>query len=99
MTEASIKKAIDPEYLDVKGERIKAIITIVVTAIVNVANLFGYALDSDVWINAILTIASFVLIAYSWWKNQNVTPEAAQAQLLLTALKEETKVAKHVSKE
>lgn len=68
-------------------ERIKAIITIIVTAAVNIVNLFGYAVDADTWVNAVLTIASFVCIVWSWWKNQNITPEAIEAQKYLTSLK------------
>ena len=80
---------------DVKSERAKAIVTIVVVAIVNIANIFGYALDADAWINVVLSILSAVSIAWSWWKNQNVTEQAAQAQALLDALKDRAKLAKH----
>ena len=68
-------------------ERAKAIITIVVTAAVNIANVCGFALDADQWANVVLSIASAICIAWSWWKNQNVTAEAQQAQLYLNELK------------
>ena len=68
-------------------ERIKAIITIVVTAIVNIANVMGYALDADQWVNVALSIASAITILYAWWKNQNITDEAIQAQEYLDDLK------------
>ncbi|MBR3158460.1 MAG: hypothetical protein IKF14_05070 [Atopobiaceae bacterium] len=68
-------------------ERIKAILTIIVTAAVNVANILGYALDMDAVLNCVLTIFSFICIMYSWWFNQNVTDEAQQAQLVLNELK------------
>lgn len=97
MSNESLKEVIDLSHADVNGERIKAAVTLIVTAVVNVANLFGYALDAETWVNAALTIASFALILYTWWKNQNITPEAAQAQMLLDALKEENKVAKHAA--
>ena len=70
-------------------EKVKAILTIVVTAAVNVANVLGYAQDADAWVNVVLSIASAVCIVYSWWFNQNVTPEAQQAQLVLNNLKNE----------
>ena len=69
------------------NERAKAIITIVVTAAVNIANVCGYALDADQWVNVVLSIASAICIAWSWWKNQNVTAEAQQAQRYLDELK------------
>ena len=72
-------------------ERIKAIVTIIVTAAVNVANVCGWALDADTWATAALSVASVVCIVYSWWKNQNVTDEAIQAQMTLDVLKAEKK--------
>ncbi len=68
-------------------EQTKAIVTIVVTAVVNVANVCGYAVDADAWINVVLSVLSAAAIAYSWWKNQNLTPEAAEAQAVLDRLK------------
>ena len=68
-------------------ETLKAIITIVVTALVNIANILGYALDMDTVLNAVLSVFAFACIVYSWWFNQNVMPEAQEAQLLLNELK------------
>ena len=73
------------------NEKVKAIVTIVVTAGVNVANVCGYALDADTWVNAALSVASVICIIYSWWKNQNVTPEAVEAQKVLLELKAQRK--------
>ena len=70
-------------------ETLKAILTIIVTAAVNIANILGYALDVDTVLNAVLTVFSFACIVYSWWFNQNVTLEAQQAQLVLNQLKNE----------
>ena len=74
-------------------ETLKAIITIVVTALVNIANILGYALDMDTVLNAVLSVFAFACIVYSWWFNQNVTPEAQEAQLLLNKLKMEKNAA------
>lgn len=68
-------------------ERIKAILTIVITAAVNIANLYGYAIDAGQAVNAVLTFFSFACIIWSWWFNQNITPEAQQAQVFLNELK------------
>lgn len=70
-------------------EKAKAILTIIVTAAVNIANVYGYAVDAEAWVNVALSVASAVTVAYAWWKNQNVTPEAQQAQLVLNNLKNE----------
>ena len=68
-------------------ERTKAIVTIVVTAAVNVANVCGYALDADQWVNVALSVLSAIAILYSWWKNQNVTESAQKAQIYLDELR------------
>ena len=72
-------------------ERTKAIVTIIVTAGVNVANVCGFALDAEAWVNVALSVLSAVAIGVSWWKNQNVTQEAIQAQAMLDHLKAERK--------
>ena len=69
-------------------EKAKAIATIVITAIINVANVCGYAMDADMWVNAALSVLSAASIIYAWWKNQNVTQEAQIAQMFLDDLKE-----------
>lgn len=73
------------------AERIKAIVTIVITAVVNIVNLYGYAVDAGAVVNAVFTVASFACILWSWWKNQNVTDEAQTAQSYLNELKAEKK--------
>lgn len=74
-------------------ERIKAVATIIVTAAVNVANVLGYAMDAEPWLNATLSVISVVAIIYSWWKNNNVTEAAQQGQLVIDTLKAEKKAA------
>lgn len=69
------------------NERTKAILTIVVTAVVNVANVCGFAFDADAWVSVVLSIASAICVLWSWWKNQNITPEAQKAQIYLDELK------------
>jgi uncharacterized membrane protein YphA (DoxX/SURF4 family) len=76
------------------SERTKAIITIVITAVLNIANLYGFAVDAGAVVNAVLTVLSFICIAWSWWKNQNVTQEAQTAQIYLNKLKLEKKAVK-----
>lgn len=75
------------------GEKAKAIVTIIVTAVVNIANMCGWALDADTWITAALSVLSVVTIAYSWWKNNNLTDAAIEAQKVLDTLKAQSKEA------
>lgn len=68
-------------------ERIKAVVTILVTAIVNILNVYGFAVDLDNAINVVLSILSALTVLYAWWKNQNITREAVAAQGFLKQLK------------
>lgn len=72
---------------EVTKERLKAVVTILVTAVVNVLNVYGFAVDLDNAVNVVLSILSAITILYSWWKNQNVTREAVAAQGFLKQLK------------
>ncbi len=86
------------EELDHRTEQAKAIATLVIVCIANVCNVLGFAFDADPWINVCLSIISAASIVFSWWKNQNITGEAVQAQALLNLLKVQRKAAKHASK-
>lgn len=69
------------------AESLRAIVTLIVTVAVNVANAAGYALNADLWFNVLFSVLSLVTVAWSWWKNQNVTEAAQQAQIYLNELK------------
>lgn len=68
-------------------ERIKAIVTIVITAAVNIANVYGYAIDAEPLVTGALSILSVITIVYSWWKNQNVTDAAIEGQKVIDSIK------------
>lgn len=86
-----VQAEIDITTADIDFEKAKAIATLIIVCAVNVFNVLGYAVDAEPWVNAVTSVLAVISIAYAWWKNQNVTPEAAQAQVLLDALK----LAKH----
>lgn len=73
--------------VDVVTERVRAIVTIVVTAIVNVLNVIGYAIDLDAWLCAALSAASVACIVWSWWRNNNITEAAMVGDALTTSIK------------
>lgn len=56
--------------------RVGAIITIVVTAIVNIINLYGYSIDADTVVKTVLSVASAATILWSWWRNNDMTEAA-----------------------
>ena len=74
---------------EINRERARAIITLVVTCAVNIANVYGFAVDAEQWVNVALSILSAVSIIYAWWKNQNITEEALEGQHVLDRLKAE----------
>ena len=79
--------------MDTRTERIKAITTLIVTALLLVntiltasgKNPIPYS-ESAVY-ELISNFLSAVAVLYAWWKNQNVTDEAIQAQGWLDELK------------
>lgn len=73
------------------AESTKAIVTLVVTVAVCCANAAGYALDFGTLYNVVFSIAALACVAWSWWKNQNVTEAAQKAQEYLDELKGKTK--------
>lgn len=73
--------------MNTKTERIKAIITIIITAAVNIANVYGYAIDAEPLITGALSILSVITIIYAWWKNQNVTDAAVEGQKVIDSIK------------
>ena len=56
--------------------RTGAIITIVVTAIVNIINLYGYSIDADTVVKTVLSVASAATILGSWGGNRDRTEAA-----------------------
>lgn len=78
---------------EINIERAKAIITIVVTSCVTIANMYGWAVDADEWVSCCLCILNGICLLYTWWKNQNITEEALKGQHLIDRLKSERKAA------
>lgn len=70
------------------AESLKAILTLVATAAVNVANVLGYALDFGALYEVLFSIASVASVAWCWWRNQNVTYAAQRAQEYLDKLRD-----------
>lgn len=71
------------------AQSIKAIVTLLIVCVVNVANVAGFALDYDLWFNVTFSVFSVVSVVYAWWKNQNITKAAQLAQEYLDDLKRE----------
>lgn len=70
-------------------ESAKAIVTLLVTVALNIANAAGYAFDFGTAYNVLFGVLALASVAYAWWKNQNVTDAAQKAQEYLDELKKE----------
>lgn len=79
--------------MDTRTERIRAITTLIVTALLLVntiltasgKNPIPYS-ESAVY-ETISNLLSAIAVLYTWWKNQNITEEAAKAQGWLVEMK------------
>lgn len=60
---------------------------LIVTLAVSVGATFGWTLDAELWLNIILSTVAVILFAWSWWKNNNVTEAAQEAQQVLDEIK------------
>ena len=87
MNEEMNEEYIIEEKLDPRIERIKAVATLVVVAVVNILNVYGYAVDAAPWLNLVGSVAAAASVLWCWWKNQNCTEEAVQGQELINELK------------
>lgn len=65
---------------------------LLVVLAVSVAAAFGWVLDADIVFNIVLSALGVIGMVWGlWWKNNNITEPAQEAQLLL----DELKTAKH----
>lgn len=70
-------------------EQITSIIRALGIIIVMIAGMFGLRLDEETGQVIAIGVAMVALLAYSLWKNHNITPAAALAQRVLDLLKEQ----------
>lgn len=70
-------------------ERIIAIVRLAATLIVSVGAGFGLALDADAIVTGCLCALSVACFIWSWWKNNNMTVAAQDAQKVLDAMRDD----------
>ena len=79
--------------MDTRTERIKAITTLIVTALLLVNTILTASgrnpipYSESAAYELISNLLSAIAVIYTWWKNQNVTEEAAKAQGWLNEMK------------
>lgn len=72
------------------SETAVAILRMLMPIIACIASTVGWAYDADMWTNIALSALTVVLFIYTWWKNNNITEAAQEAQKLLDEIKEKT---------
>ena len=68
-------------------QTIIAIIRLVAMAVTGLAAMFGFAIDADLAYNMATVALFFTATLWGWWKNNNVTAAAKEAQEILGMIK------------
>lgn len=68
-------------------ERAGAIARLVCTLVAGIATMLGFYLDADELFTGICCIVALVCLIVTWWKNNNLTDAAIEAQEVLDSLK------------
>lgn len=74
--------------MEINSQTATALCRLAVAIAANVCAAAGWAFDTELWMNLALSAASLVVLGYVWWKNQNVTEAAQEAQRTLDYLKD-----------
>ena len=69
-------------------ERVGAVLRLVCTLVAGIATMLGCYLDADELFTGACCVLALVCLLWCWWKNNNVTDAAIEAQAVLDALKE-----------
>lgn len=64
-----------------------AIVRLFVPLVVAVAAVFGWTFDAELLLNIMLSAGALLAFIWSWWKNNNITDAAQEAQKLLNEIK------------
>lgn len=73
--------------IKVNSESALALVRLVTPMIASVAAVFGWTLDAGILANVLISVVAVVLFIWSWWKNNNITVAAQEAQVVLRELK------------
>lgn len=72
---------------DFNRERIVAVVRLLVMLVSAVAGGFGLTIDPDGLSTIVACAVALVAGVYSWWRNNNVTEAATEAQHYLDSIK------------
>lgn len=68
-------------------ERAGAILRLVCTLVAAICTMCGLYMDADELFCGVCAIVALVCLLWCWWKNNNLTDAAIQAQQVLDAMK------------
>lgn len=70
-----------------KKQTIMAFVRLVCTLVATAAAMFGFAIDAEALFTGAACLLAFGFFVWSWWKNNNVTEAATEAQEVLDLIK------------
>lgn len=70
-------------------QRIKAIFRLIIPIAVFILGQFGFDFDGELAWTIVCDVVTLVTFVWAWWKNNNWTREAVEAQIVLDELKED----------
>lgn len=79
------------------NESLVAFCRLLATLILGAATTFGWALDATLVFNILVSIGAVVMFVYTWWKNNNITKAAQEAQKVLNGIKREDEDAEAIT--
>ena len=75
-----------------KKQTIMAFIRLACMLIATGCTMFGIAIDADALFVGVMLVVSVVVYIWAWWKNNNVSKAATEAQKVLDEMKKGVEV-------
>lgn len=73
--------------MNINSQTAVAVVRLAAALAAALGAMLGFAVDADALLNGGLAAASAAVMAWAWWKNNNVTLAAQEAQKVLDAIK------------
>ena len=73
--------------MEFNKESVIAFVRLFCALISSGAAMFGFAMDADIMFTAAMSLIALVVLIWNWWKNNNVTKAAQEAQEYLKVIK------------
>lgn len=80
-----------------KKQTIMAFIRLACMLIATGCTMFGIAVDADALFVGVMIVVSIVVYIWAWWKNNNVSTAATEAQKVLDEIKNGVKLDRDIT--